>query len=280
MCDVTLGLAGHAEAMLAASNPGGTLIGLDADQKNLTVAGKRLAQYGDRAQLHHANFRDVWGLLRGPVDVLFADLGVSSPHFDDPSRGFTFRSDAALDLRFDQTSGSTAAEWISSGSAQEITDVLRSYGEVREAYQLGLAMEQCKPQTTTALRICIENVCKWRAKSVLPQVFQALRIVVNDELASLQSLLDTIPLVLAPGGRCGIISYHSLEDRLVKTKFRALSSVEKNSATGQNIGTAEFAIITKKAVSPSAAEIAKNPRSRSAKFRVIQRLAGSIGSRT
>jgi 16S rRNA (cytosine1402-N4)-methyltransferase len=271
MCDGTLGLGGHAEAMLIASQPDGRLIALDADQKNLDEATRRLADYGDRVQLHHANFRDVWGLLRCPVNVLFADLGVSSPHFDDPSRGFTFRSDAPLDLRFDQTAGQSASEWIAAASAQEITDVLRAYGELREAYQLGLAIEKCKPQTTTALRACVETVCRWRANAVLPQVFQALRIVVNDELAALQSFLDVIPLVLAPGGRCGIISYHSLEDRLVKTKFRSLASVEKNSATGQDIGVAGFMIVTKKAVIPAQEETTRNPRARSAKFRVIER---------
>jgi 16S rRNA (cytosine1402-N4)-methyltransferase len=259
--------------MLRSSNPDGTLIGLDADRKNLDEAARRLAEFGGRVQLHHANFRDVWGLLRGPVHVLFADLGVSSPHFDDPMRGFTFRSEAPLDLRFDQTKGESAAEWISSASAQEITDALRSYGELRDAYKLGLEIEKVKPQTTTALCACVEQVCRWRTKSVLPQVFQALRIVVNDELAALQAFLDVIPLVLHPGGRCGIISYHSLEDRLVKTAFRSLATVEKNSATGQDIGTAAFAIVTKKLVTPSEKEIAENPRARSAKFRVIQRAA-------
>ena len=271
VCDATLGLGGHSEALLQASAPDGMLIGLDADTTNLSFAKDRLAEFGDRVQLHHANFRDVWGLLRTPVHVLFADLGVSSPHFDDPSRGFTFRSDAPLDLRFDQTQGQTAAEWIALASVQEITDALRLHGELREAYKLALEIDKVKPQTTSALCTCVEHVCRWRAKSVLPQVFQALRIVVNDEMAALQSLLDVIPLVLAPGGRCGIISYHSLEDRLVKTKFRSLASVEKNEATGQDIGSPAFVIVTKKAVTPTAQEIARNPRARSAKFRVIER---------
>lgn len=267
--DVTLGLGGHAQALLKATDPDGRLIGLDADAVNLAEAQRRLASWEGRIALHHANFRSTLDVVDKPVDVLFADLGVSSPHFDDPSRGFTFRADAPLDLRFDQQAGSTAAEWIAAASAQEITDALREFGEVNQAYRLAQVIKKRHPLTTTELAECVEEVCTWRTSSILPQVFQALRIAVNDELGSLRTLLDAIPQLLHPGGRCGIIAYHSLEDRLVKQYFRTLCAVEKDPETGQDMGKPAYVLLTKKAIVPGAQEIAQNPRARSAKFRAV-----------
>lgn len=272
ICDVTLGLGGHATALLHAA-PGATLIGLDADPANLKEAGNRLEGSSGGVELHHANFRDLVSVLQAPVDILFADLGVSSPHFDDPERGFSFRNDGPLDLRFDQTTGMSAAEWIGHVDEEEIALVLREWGELRGAGRIANAMIRRQPKTTKALQECVEEALGWRAKAAMAQVFQAVRIAVNDEMQALQSLLATGPRLLRPGGRFGVIAYHSLEDRLVKQAFRVLVTVQKDPHTGQDIETAMYRLVTKKAVVPSEEEIAKNQRARSAKFRVIEKMA-------
>ena len=269
VCDVTLGLGGHAAALIACAEPGGTLIGLDADEKNLEEAKKRLQSSKVSVELHHANFRDIVSVLQAPVDVLFADLGVSSPHFDDPERGFSFRNDGPLDLRFDQTSGMSAAEWIAVSDEGVIAQALNDWGELRGAGRIANAIVRRQPKTTKALQECVEEALGWRAKAAMAQVFQAVRIAVNDEMQALQSLLAAGPRLLRPGGRFGVISYHSLEDRLVKQAFRALVTVQKDPHTGQDIETAMYRLLTKKAVVPGEEEIERNPRARSAKLRVI-----------
>lgn len=278
--DCTLGLGGHAAAFLEAVGPDGTLIGLDADAANLAEARKRLPLYGDRVELHHANFRDAAAILARPVDIVFADLGVSSPHLDDPERGFTFRASGPLDLRYDRSSGISAAEFLVSSSEERIVEILREFGEIQRSRQLATALHthfhsEQRPLDewkTDDVVQCVERVFTWRAPQVLPQVFQALRIAVNDELGALRSLLEALPRIVAPGGRSGIISYHSLEDRMVKQALRALATPELDDRTGQVAVPAAWALVTRKAVMPSAQEIAENPRSRSAKFRAIRRL--------
>jgi 16S rRNA (cytosine1402-N4)-methyltransferase len=272
--DATLGLAGHAERFLKQTGPDGRLIGLDADEKNLALAKERLAPFGDRVAFIHANFAAI-ASLDLHCNILFVDLGVSSPHFDDPSRGFTFRHDAPLDLRYDQTRGKTAAEWLGNAREEEIARVLREYGELSGAGRLALCLRKRaamgKLATTTDVRVCAEEIFAYKAPQALPQIFQAFRIHVNGELDALQSLLAAIPQLLTPGGRAGIISYHSLEDRLVKQAFKLLCTDEKNELTGAVAVPSPFVSLTKKAVVPSEAEIAANPRARSARFRAIRR---------
>lgn len=273
ICDATLGLAGHAAALLEKALPGGTLIGLDADPENLREAARRLQHFGDAVQLVHANFRDVASILSSPVDILFADLGVSSPHFDNPERGFSFRNDGPLDLRFDRTSGVPASEWIAHADQEEIAQVLREWGELRSAWSIADSINRKKPTTTKQLQECVEEALGWRAPSAMAQVFQSLRIAVNGEMRALQDFLAAGPRLLQPGGRLGVISYHSLEDRLVKQALRALVTVQKDPHTGQDIETAMYRLLTKKAVVPSEEETQRNPRARSAKFRVIEKVA-------
>lgn len=269
--DVTLGLGGHAGAFLEGVGDTGRLIGLDADQKNLEIAKSTLSTFSDRTTFMHANFSDLSDLHLPSVDILFADLGLSSPHLDDPERGFSFRFDGPLDLRFDQTRGVTAMHLIEMSDEAELATIFRSYGELyMQARRLASTLAGMRIATTSQLRTVVEELFGFRAKAILPLVFQALRIAVNDEIVSLQNLLNIGPSLLKPGGRMGIISYHSLEDRPVKHTFRSLTTPTKDPVTGTIITIAPFTLLTPKALVPSLPEIADNPRARSAKFRVLQ----------
>jgi 16S rRNA (cytosine1402-N4)-methyltransferase len=272
--DVTIGLGGHAQEFLHAVGERGRFIGLDADAENLHAASARLGEQQKNVTLIHANFRDMGTLDLPPVDILFADLGVSSPHFDDPQRGFTFRSDAPLDLRYDRKSGLTGAECLRQWSAEQLADVLRSYGEVQGAYKLAQVIKSSgNVETTFTLKKCVEDVFGFRAPSRLPQIFQALRIAVNDELAALEVILTRGPDLLVPGGRMGVISYHSLEDRMVKRAFRARSQHTIDERTGAIVVQSIFEVMTRSPIRPDDAEVERNPRARSARFRVLRRRA-------
>ncbi len=272
--DVTLGLAGHATRFLEATAPDGAFFGLDADATNLAFARERLRPFGDRVTLHHTNFGHLPELNLPPMDIIFADLGMSSPHVDNPERGFTFRADAPLDLRYDQTSGLSASEYIERSSEDEIAGFMRDFGELYQpARRIGRELAGHTFKTTRELCEVIEKVFTFKAKSMFPQIFQALRIAVNDELGVLNTLLETGPMLLAPGGRMGVISFHSLEDRMVKYAFRDLTTPVKDPITGKISQEADFELLTPKAVVPSAAEITANPRARSVKFRILRRRA-------
>ncbi len=276
--DVTLGLGGHAHAFLKQTAPDGMLTGLDADEENLSLARESLKEFDDRLRFVHANFRDIGQLDLPAFDIIFADLGVSSPHFDDPQRGFTFRSDAPLDMRYDRTSGLTAAEWLQKADERDIYVTLRDYGELREAKRLGTILYRTAQETpesvatTTGIRQVCEAAFGYRAPSLLPQIFQALRIRVNDELGALEALLAAAPLLLKSGGRFGILTYHSLEDRMVKQTFRALTTPTINDITGAVVIPAAFELLTRKAIVPSEAEVSRNPRARSGKLRALRRV--------
>ncbi len=279
--DCTLGLGGHAAAFLGATGPDGRLTGLDADTGNLREAEKRLGMFSGRVTLHQMNFRDAQSVITTPVDIVFADLGLSSPHLDDPGRGFTFRASAPLDMRYDRSSGLSAAELILSSTEDHLTGIFRDYGELQRSRILAQALHvhfhaETRPVDqwlTDDVVTCVEKVFTWRAPRVLPQVFQALRIAVNDEVGALQSLINCLGQIVRPGGRVGIISYHSLEDRLVKQTFRAWSTPVLDQTTGQIATPAPWELLTRKAVTPSDKELADNPRSRSAKFRAIRRIS-------
>jgi len=269
--DVTLGLGGHAEAFAKVVGPDGSLIGLDADPRNLASAQNRLLPF-HTVTCVHANFHDLAALALPHFDIIFADLGLSSPHLDDPKRGFSFRSDAPLDLRFDPSAGLSAARWLQEVDAEELTRVLREYGEVPHPHQLAILLKDQLPQTTFELVRAVEQILHWRAQSFLPQVFQALRIAVNDELSALDTLLDVGPSLLNEDGRMGVISYHSLEDRRVKQVFRMITTAPKNLENGQDLYPASYSLLTRKAILPTEDEIHRNPRARSAKFRAIRRV--------
>ncbi len=271
--DVTLGLGGHTVAFAEAVGPHGRIIALDADEENIKVAKEKLHSFLNRVSLYHRNFREIASLSLS-ADIVFADLGLSSPHIDNPERGFSFRHTAPLDLRFDRTQGMTAAEWLSQESEEGICSVLRAYGEIDRAKQLSTILSDVFKKkgssgTTDDVSCCVEKIFTYKAPRVLPQVFQAFRIYINDELGSLRLLLEEVPKILKKGGRCGIISYHSLEDRMVKHVFKALATPVLDSLTGAVATPAKFEILTRKAVQPSEEEIAHNPRSRSAKFRAL-----------
>ena len=269
--DVTLGLGGHSVEFLKAIGSSGKLIGLDADEKNLEEARKNLSAISMNFELHHSNFSRLSELELPQVDILFADLGLSSPHLDDPGRGFTFREDTPLDLRFDQSRGITGANLIKQSSEQDLFLIFKKYGELEQARKLAKAIKATHIDTTGDLRACTEAVCGHRAVQALPQVFQALRIAVNDEIGALESLLKYGPTLLKPGGRMGIITFHSLEDRPVKQKFRELSTSEKDEVTGAVSKEADFELLTKKPLLPSEEELEENSRARSAKFRAIRK---------
>lgn len=268
--DCTLGLGGHSAAFLGAIGPGGTLTALDADTTNLEAARERLTPFGDRATLVHANFRDAGALDLGTFDVVFADLGLSSPHVDDPERGFSFRTDGPLDLRYDRTTGRTAADLLENSSEDDIVTLIHDLGEVHQFVRpLARLIAGKRIETTFAFKAKVEEIFTYRTPSILPRLFQALRIAVNDELGALNALLDAIPSLLKPGGRAGILSYHSLEDRFVKHRFKAWAEPEKDPLTGRTVTAAQFSLLTKKALVPEDEELAQNPRSRSVKFRAV-----------
>lgn len=271
--DCTLGLGGHAAAFLSSIGQQGEYIGIEADATNLSSARKNLRPWYGQCTLYHTNFRDIPSLLLPQVEIVFADLGLSSPHLDNPERGFSFRYDAPLDMRFDASYGEPASVMIKGASAEELTRVFSVYGELERSKTLASMVLQSSPKTTQDLRRIVEQCYVWRAPRVLPQVFQALRIWVNDECGALEQLLLFAPTLLKPGGRMGIMSYHSLEDRAVKHIFRTLCTPCRDPLTGAIATPAPFMRLTKKPVRPSASEQEHNPRSRSARFRAIRRIA-------
>lgn len=275
--DVTLGLGGHSGAFLAKTSPDGRLIALDADAQNMQIAKKNLSQFEGRIAYHQMNFGRLTELLPFTVDIVFADLGLSSPHLDDAERGFTFRASAPLDMRFDRNSGETATELILRLHEDDLAMLLRKYGEIEDAGRIASVISTelhslDRSILTDDLKAAVEKAVNYRAPKILPQIFQALRIAVNGELDAVSELLRLLPDILKKNGRAGIISYHSLEDRLVKNAFRSLSTPFLNELTGAIAIPADFEIVTKKGIAPSDQEVESNPRSRSARFRVIRRV--------
>ena len=270
--DATVGLGGHAASLLEAVGPTGTLIALDADARHRALAERRLAQLPGTQRFLTANFRHIASLELPPCQVILADLGLCSAHIDDPARGFTFRADGPLDLRYGEGAQKSAAAFIADGDLSTLTRVLGFYGELPQAHRLAQQLIADAPATTLALRASVEKVYQWRTPRFLPQVFQALRIAVNDELGALEDFLASAARLLAPGGRLGVISYHSLEDRIVKHAFRDWSTPARDQITGAPLDEAPFRLLTKKPVLPTPQEITENPRSRSAVFRAILRL--------
>ncbi len=283
--DGTLGGAGHAEAMLAASSPTGWLFGSDRDGAAVEAARERLAPYAGRFELRQGNFADLTGWVpAGSCDGVLLDLGVSSPQLDDAARGFSFQQDGPLDMRMDRQQALTAAELVNSASAEELAKILWELGGERDARRLARAIARERAsrrfETTRQLAELVESrVAGRRGRKTHPatRVFQALRLVVNDEIGSLKRGLAAALAVLKPGGRLAVITFHSLEDRVVKAFGRARA--QDYTFTGgvdvpelREPRAPELKWVTRKAVKPGAAELADNPRSRSAQLRVMEKL--------
>jgi len=277
-CDATVGLGGHAGAILERSGPDGRLIGLDRDQDALAVARTTLRRFGDRVTLVHAPFSRVREVLADlgvvAVDGFLVDLGVSSPQLDRAERGFSFRASGPLDMRMDQTAGETVAELIGRLDEAELTRIIREYGEERYAPRVASFIVEARDAgelgSTGALAALVARALPRheRHKNPATRTFQALRIAVNRELDELEAFLDQAPGCLAPGGRLCVIAFHSLEDRIVKRRLRALAGRDGGAQPPQ------LRILTKHVVAAAGDERARNPRSRSAKLRAAERIQG------
>ncbi len=261
--DGTLGMGGHAEAFLERIAPSGFLIGLDKSPESLEIARKRLKGKGN-FRLFNAGFEEMGRIaeelnLVGQVDIVLLDLGLSSFLLEHSGRGFSFKRDEPLDMRFDPNSGYPASHYLNTLSQEELARVIWEYGEERFSRRIARKIVESRPlETTLDLVRAVEMAVPRRHwNRALKRVFQAFRILVNRELDVLKVALNEALEVLKPGGRLAVISYHSLEDRIVKM-FSKRGDVEA---------------ITRKPVVPSAEEVGRNPRSRSAKLRVIRKLS-------
>lgn len=280
--DCTVGIGGHTEAILERSQPGGRVLGIDADPMAIRLAGERLKRFGDSVVLINANFSDIANVAGQynfqPVDGIILDLGVSSLQLEQAERGFSFAKDAPLDMRFGPTQEVTAADIVNELSERELADLIFRYGEEKKSRQIAKRIVLNRPlRTTGELAKVIEKAVGFRPGKIHPatRTFQAIRIAVNEELKSLEKALPKAVELLVPGGRLVVISFHSLEDRIVKDFMRQESKgcICPPDAMVCSCGhTPKLRIISKKAIVPTAEEQRQNPRSRSAKMRVSERL--------
>ena len=285
--DGTLGRAGHALAVVRRlTAPGGRLIALDRDETALTAARERLADYMDRVTLVHSSFSRLGAVLDAlgvdGADGMLFDLGVSSPQLDDARRGFSYRQDAPLDMRMDRSAPLTARQLVNTAPYEELRRILYEYGEERYAPLIARAIckarEERPIETTLALAELIRGAMPAKAlrekQHPAKRSFQAIRIAVNDELGELEPMLDAAEAHLKPGGRLAVITFHSLEDRIVKRKlkeFAAGCTCPPEFPVCVCGRTPRMTPVTRKPVAASEAELAENPRARSAKLRVAQK---------
>ena len=273
--DCTVGYSGHAEKVLEASGPGSRLIGLDRDAAAISASRKRLARFGDRAVLLHGHFMDLKQHLTangiGQVDGILFDLGVSSLQLEEPARGFSFQVDGPLDMRMDQSMSGTAADLVNQWPEAQLADAIFQFGEERFSRRIARGIVRARERhalaTTKELVSVIEGAVPANYRHgrlhCATRTFQAIRIAVNQELDCLEPALRDATDVLSPGGRLCVISFHSLEDRIVKHTFRALSGKDDP----------VLVVLTKKPQIPTREESDRNPRSRSAKLRAAQRVS-------
>jgi len=294
--DGTVGAGGHAAAILEASSPDGRLLGMDRDPAALAFAGQRLARFGDRVTLLHSSFarmgEHATSLGFDQLDGILLDLGLSSRQLDDPARGFAFRHDGPLDMRFDPHDELTAATLVNEAPVDELADIIYRYGEERDSRRIARAIVKARPlKTTGELAVVVSQAARRRERprSVHPatRTFQALRIAVNDELEALSAALPLAVQLLQPPacagmslppGRLVVIAFHSLEDRIVKQFFRreAQDCICPPEAPVCVCGhQATLKILTRKPIRPTTAEVERNPRSRSARLRVAERISPS-----
>lgn len=282
--DGTLGRAGHAEAILRATSPDGWLLGVDRDREAILAAEQRLAPFAGRFELKHGNFSELsrW-LPAGSCDGVLLDLGVSSPQLDVAERGFSFLHDGPLDMRMDQTQSVTAADLVNTLSESDLATIFWELGEERESRRIARAIVMDRVahpfRTTGQLASLMERICPRGGKKAHPatRVFQALRCKVNDEGRSLSSGLAAACLLLKRGGRLAVITFHSLEDRAVKDFGNSRSRGYTFEGTVdvpelRKPVPPELRWLQKKAILPSAEELAENPRARSAQLRVLEKV--------
>lgn len=291
--DATLGLGGHTELILQASpdNPATRVIGFDRDAEAIDLARQRLAQFGGRFEAVHYDYRQVKTVLLekgiGSVAGVLADLGVSSFQFDTPERGFSFRfsgseAESPLDMRMDRSQGVTAAELANRLSERELADIIFEYGEERASRRIArlIVAERAKAAITTTRQLAdlvvraVHQPGHWKIHPAT-RTFQALRIAVNRELEGLDKFVADAVDVLEPGGRLVVITFHSLEDRIIKQSFKFQSgqcACPPNQLVCQCGAARRVEILTRKAIQPSDVEIADNPRARSAKLRACRKL--------
>ncbi|HVZ71771.1 MAG TPA: 16S rRNA (cytosine(1402)-N(4))-methyltransferase RsmH [Polyangia bacterium] len=272
-CDGTVGMGGHARAILERAAPDGRLVGIDRDRDALAEAKATLEPFGDRVTLVHAPFARARAVLEElgvvPVDGFLVDLGVSSPQLDRAERGFSFRGAGPLDMRMDQSGGETLAELLRRVDEGELEHIIREYGEERYARRIAAAImrERDALDSTAALAAVVARAmpAHERHKNPATRTFQALRIAVNDELGQLASFLDGVTDCLKPGGRLCVIAFHSLEDRIVKQRLRRLAGKDGS-------GPARLRLLNKHVVVAGEEERLRNPRARSAKLRAVEKL--------
>jgi len=266
--DATVGLGGHAIEICRRLGAGGRLLGLDQDAQALGIAQARLAEFGDKVTLVHANFSQIGEVFAErslpPADGVLADLGVSSMQLDLGERGFSFRSRGPLDMRMDRDAEETAADIVNTAAEKELADLLYQYGEERDSRRIASRIVRARPiRDTEHLATIVAGARSVRGRQKLhpaTKTFLALRIAVNREMEALGQFLSRVPATLSPGGRWVMLSYHSLEDRQVKQSFQRLA----------HEGTLK--ILTKKVIQASDAEVAANPRARSVKMRAAEKI--------
>jgi len=279
--DGTLGGGGHSEALLKL---GARVIGMDQDEDALRFASQRLAPFGDQFCALHGNFRDFPDILAEiglqGLDGILVDLGVSSYQLDEPSRGFSFQKDGPLDLRMDPSRGQSAADLVHTASADELTRIFREFGEEPRAWHIAQAIVKARvslplTRTTELADLIAKHIPARGKRHPATLVFQALRIAVNDELGALRAFLQAAPRWLKPGGRLAVITFHSLEDRIVKQTFHHMASpfLDRPEWPAPRPNPDHcLRLLSRKSIEPSSAETARNPRARSARLRAAERL--------
>lgn len=289
--DGTLGGGGHAEAVLEKSAPDGILLGIDRDEAAVRRCRERLARFGSRFEAVHSDFASMAEVAAergfGPADGILLDLGVSSFQLDEPERGFSFRADGPLDMRMDVSRGETAAEWIAAraGDPSGIAGVLRRYGGEPQAMRIARAIsseqEKSPIENTARLASVVEKAVggrRGRARHPATRTFQALRIAVNDEIGQLERALEAALRLLADGGVLAVITFHSLEDGIVKRAFAAHAGREVSLQEGGSRREGAFPAVERvlrRPASPGPAELSSNPRARSARLRAVRRVCAA-----
>ena len=278
--DATLGGGGHAFSVAERLSGGGRLYGIDRDADALAAAGARLAPFGERVRLIHANFCELGEKIDEPIDGILFDLGVSSYQLDEAERGFSYMADAPLDMRMDRSAALTAYDVVNEYAVSDLARIISDYGEERYAYPVASAIARARAEkpieSTLALAAVVASAipnAKKEKQHPAKRTFQAIRIEVNDELSAIAPAIDAAVGLLKPGGRIAVISFHSLEDRIVKQRFRALSqgcTCPPDFPVCVCGGKSKLKLIGKP-VTASPQELLINPRARSAKLRIAER---------
>ncbi len=276
--DATLGLGGHASMFALYMHPWDILIGIDRDRDNLTIAKQKMPDAKCHIQLVHSSFADIdtildWGWI-GNIDFILYDLGVSSAHYDDGDRGFSIRYDAPLDMRFDRNTGRTAQDLVMTLSEYELRDLMFRYADEKKAVHIARAIVENRKTKSIHTTFDLLEIIRWSSydKDSPKRVFQALRIAVNAEFEHIEISIKKAIDRLSIGGQIAIISFHSIEDRIVKNLVTPFLTGTIDGYTGQTLIPARLVKYNKKPILPTQLEIDKNPRSRSAKLRVLTRI--------